>query len=137
MSLGETAKRLCQELPSDLLGRSDDSKDVQLKSARKQLAYQRAKRQKAEEEIGAILPEKQGNQIAALWYVRAGLARPTVPIAALSEFLQDLPLDSTPSIGASSIRKARDAFCTLVLQNNKTAIGQLFARARCENPGGT
>ena len=99
---------------SDLSRHSDGSKDAQLKAARKQLAYQRGKRHKAEEEIATILPEKQGNQIAALWYLRAGLARPTVPIAALSEFLQDFPLDSTQFIGASSLGKCAPRFRRIV-----------------------
>ena len=98
------------------------AKQAELKFARNQVAYERRKRKQAEEEIANVMPRRQGNQIAALWYLRVGLARPTVPIAALSEFLRDFPVDATQYIGASSIRKAKDAFCSLVLKNNRAAF---------------
>ena len=45
----------------------------------------------------------------------------------LSEFLQDFPVDSIQYIGVSSIRKAKDAFCSLVLKNNRAAVAGLAA----------
>ena len=45
-----------------------------------------------------------------------------MPVAALAEFLADFPLDEQAHIGESSIRKAKDAFCAMVLDFNREGV---------------
>ena len=96
---------------------------AELKSDRNQQAYSVAKGRKPKERLAWSCRER----IAALRYLPTGLARPTVPIAALPDFLQDCTIDPAHFIGTSSVRKAKDAFCSLVLTNNKAAIGGVSA----------
>ena len=96
----------------------------QVRSLQNQIAYQRKKRLQAEELIEETLPRKQHTRIAAIWYLRAALARPSVPVSAIVEVLRDFSLDADARIRETSVRKAKDAMCGLVLAFNREGISR-------------
>ena len=94
----------------------------QVRSLQNKAQYQQRKRRQAEQALQETLPQKEHFRIAAVWYVRAALARPNLPVSALVELITDFSLDAQASIAETSVRKAKDAFCGMILEFNRENI---------------
>ena len=79
----------------------------QVRSLQNKMQYQQRKRRQAEQALQETLPQKEHFRIAAVWYVRAALARPNLPVSALVEFITAFSLDAQASIAETSVRKAK------------------------------
>ena len=107
--------------------RRDDGRSAeQLKQA---LYYQKRKRSALEEEIAQSSGKKEAGMIASLWYVRVGLADPSLPAQTLSSFCKDFPLQETKTISASYVSTVRDAMAEVVKGHSYDQIETLVAHA--------
>ena len=91
-------------------------------SLENKVRYQKRRRAEAEDACASILPEKMGLRVEAIWFVRAGLSKPTIPPRTLRDFIREFPEQETAHISETSISRGRDAFCQLIKRFNRAAV---------------
>ena len=83
------------------------------------------------DESNAALADALGNRVKArirhIWFIRVGLARPTLPMRALSDFCRDYPADEVKHMSHVYVGAARDAFCELIKTANRDTLTHLVA----------
>ena len=81
-----------------------------LESKRKQIWYQRKRRQKAEAQLRAFKKTRVDRILSLEWTARIGLAPPQLPAPSIKLTLTEaMPAGS--AIGTTSVHRIRDAFC--------------------------
>ena len=84
------------------------------------------------EESAAALDETLGNKVSGriqhIWFVRVGLAKPTLSMRTLADFCRDYPAEETKHIGYVYVGATRDAICEVVKQINRSSIQHLVSQ---------
>ena len=105
------------------------------RAAQKALVYRKQKADQLQEQLRTDSGSRLGNRIRAIWFVRTGLARPTMPARSLSELCAEFPIMECHAIGETRITLVRDAFCEMVKACNRDhvrhAVCQASATGRC------
>ena len=73
---------------------------------------------------------KMGGRLQNMWFIRAGLSPPGVPLRKVTEFLNDFPRVETKSISHSYVGEVRDAFCEIILEKRRADLCQQLAAAK-------
>ena len=81
-----------------------------LKSKRKQIWYQRKRRQKAEAQLRAFKKTRVDRILSLEWTARIGLAPPQLPARSIKLTLTEV-MPTGSAIGTTSVHRIRDAFC--------------------------
>ena len=81
-----------------------------LESKRKQIWYQRKRRQKAEAQLRAFKKTRVDRILSLEWTARIGLAPPQLPARSIKLTLTEV-MPAGWAIGTTSIHRIRDAFC--------------------------
>ena len=89
-----------------------------------QVRYQKRRRAEAETELKRQLAPKQGLRIESLWWLRTGLADPSIPAQSLSSFAAEFPVQERPdvTISRNSVSRSRDCFAEILKHMNKQSL---------------
>jgi hypothetical protein len=87
-----------------------------------QLAVNHQKRQKLKlrGQLKRATADKQSGRIAALWFVRVGLADPCISAPVLAKFCRDFPEKERPQISKTYVTTVKDCFAELIKHHNLT-----------------
>jgi hypothetical protein len=90
--------------------RQDDS-SLHLRIKMQRVALKRTRREIAQlkEKLERLQNSKVSGRIQSLWFIRVGLATPTIAATTLSQWCRDWPEEETKNIAPSYIGRVRDA----------------------------
>eukprot|EP00959_Pyramimonas_sp_CCMP1952_P446526 9349417-Pyramimonas_sp.AAC.1 len=83
--------------------RAPAGKFLTLRKLQNQVQHQKRQRRKAAAKLEAALASKVSGRIQRTWFVRVGLADPSVPATTLEDFLTSFPESETKSISKTYI----------------------------------
>ena len=84
----------------------------------------------AKKRLIAEAAAKVSGRIQSIWFLRAGLASPTLPMRTLSEFCKDFPREETCNISHVYVGAARDAFCQIIKEFNRNEVVAMLSKAQ-------
>ena len=93
-----------------------------IRRLRGKLRHQTNERQKLETRFRR--EDRLGGRIAHLWFVRAGLAAPTLPVRTVADLCRDFPAEECKNISHYKVGRVRDAFCEIVKRLNRKSIAE-------------
>ena len=101
--------------------------DAKLKRLRVDVSRQKRKYEESQAALTEAIADKMGGRIQNIWFVRVGLARPTLPMRSLRDFCRDFPVVETANISYEYIGATRDAMCEIIKQINQSAVVEAVA----------
>ena len=93
----------------------------------------RQKRSQANQQLHAFSAEKDYGQqcrVRDAWFVRIGLAPPSVPERVLSKWLRDMAIDDQAPVSCSRVGMVRNAWCEVLKTLNRTEVASLVSSLR-------
>ena len=95
------------------------------------LRYQKRRRKDIESQLDTERNPHRGRMVQALWFVRIGLANPSVPGRTLSSLLSSLPKDECSGVSHYYVGRVRDAFAELLKILQSRELGRQVHRTSC------
>ena len=89
-------------------------------------------RKKAEDDLIAERALRVSNRIEPLWFVRAGLADPSIPMQTLRDIFFDFPIHAEQAISHTYISRVRDAFAEILKGLNRREAADMMFRSGLE-----
>ena len=78
------------------------------------LRYQKRRRKMVEAELDLERNPHRGKLVQSLWFVRIGMASPSIPARTLASILADIPQHESAGVSHWYIGRVRDAFAELL-----------------------
>ena len=98
-------------------------KNISIRQIQKKLQKANKQKEILQERLKKETAARVSGRIAHIWYVRTGLADPTFPLEALSQWCSHFPAAGTKAISSTYIAAVKDAFAEILKSPAKKTIG--------------
>ena len=96
--------------------------------------YQKRCRSNAEDQLKSERAQRLENRVQTIWFVRAGLADPSLSLRTLSDLYFELPMQAARAISHQYIGRVRDSFVEILKGMAKQEVGDLLILRGAASP---